>query len=101
MKNQFYFTYREPIQPKEGDTAVLFSETQRSFNINKVVMTVREGDGLAIVLDDFHERIEEIPVKNAKGNITGFKNRHYTHQSVIHLEEEGANLFIKLTNCES
>jgi len=100
MKNQFYFIHREPIQPKEGDTAVLFSETQRSFNINKVVMTVREGEGLAIVLDDYHERVEEVAIENAKGKITGYKNKHYTHQSVIHLEEKDAERFIKLTTFE-
>lgn len=102
MKNQFYYIRKELIPPKEGETEAKYDVYPSSINVNKVVMTVLMEDGkLAIILDDYHERIEEIPTFNKQGKQTGTKNKHYTHQSTIYLSPEDAERFTKLTNIEN
>lgn len=99
MKNMFVYTHKEPIQPKEGDTEIKYEISKRYFNINKVVSCyfVEEENKLAVVLDDFHERIEEVPVRNAKGTITAYKNKPYIHQTFFYLEGEDMERYINLT----
>jgi len=98
MKNLFYYTKKEVAQPKLGDTEPRFELIESSFNINKVIITAKvEGDKFAVVLDDYHERIAEVPDYNAKGIKKGMKNKHYTHQTIIYLEEDDAAKFIALT----
>ena len=97
MNNLFYYEYKEPLEPKEGDTATLFTISKRSFNINKVIMTVEDGDKLVIVMDDYHLRTEEVPVRNKKGGIAAYKNKTYTHQTIISLEGEDIERFKELT----
>lgn len=101
MKNMFFYTHLEPISPKEGETEVKFTEIQRAFNLNKVVLVhLMEDERVAIVLDDYHERLEEIPVYNNKGKITAYKNKAYTHQTVFYLNKEDGQRFIDLTKVE-
>jgi len=101
MSKLFYFQYKEPLQPKEGDTTTLYTISERSFNIDKVVVTVKDGEKLVVILDDYHLRLEEVPVRNSKGTITSYKNRQYTHQTIITLDDSSdIERFIKLTNAE-
>jgi len=99
MKNMFFYTRKEPLPPKEGDTELHYREYVSSFNINKVVQAIIMEDGsTSLILDDYHERIEELPVRNKKGVVTSYRNRHYTHQSSIHLEPEDTKRFHTLTS---
>ena len=98
MKNLFYYTRKEVAQPQQGDIEPRFMTIESWFNLDKVIMAVRvEGDKLAVVMDDYHEVIEEVPAFNAKGVRKGIKMQHRTHQTIITLEEEDAAKFIALT----
>lgn len=98
MQNQFYYKRKEILEPKDGDTEVKFEEIESSVNLDKVILTTRMPDGrLALVMDDYHDRIAEDPIYNKKKEVVGTKNRHYTHQSIIYLETEDALAFIELT----
>ena len=101
MRNLFYYIRKELLPPKEGDTEPKYEIYPSSVNVNKVIVTVLMEDGkLALILDDYHERIEEVPVFNKQKKQTGIKNKIYTHQSTIYLSPEDAERFVKLTSIE-
>lgn len=80
MKNQFFYT--RTVEDKT------FTD---SFNVNKVIRTVEvEQDKFLVVLDDFHERVEQVPDIDSKGKMRGFKRVRDTFQSEIHLTKEDA-----------
>lgn len=96
--NQFYYTRKELLEPKEGDTEAKFELIKSSLNVNKVIHTAEMPDGrLAVIMDDYHDRIAEDPIRNKKGEVVGTKNRHYTHQSILYLEPEDAVRFVDAT----
>lgn len=84
MTNQFFYTR------KEGD-----KEFTDSFNINKVIRTVgMEDDTLLVLLDDLHERVQQVPDINPKTNkMVGYKRERNTYQSEITLSKEDAERF--------
>jgi fructose-bisphosphate aldolase class 1 len=88
MRNQFFYTR------KEGDD--VFTD---SFNINKVIRTVKvEDDKLLVLLDDLHERTVEMPDISVKTNkVIGTKKQRNTYQSEIYLEGDDIQRFIRLT----
>lgn len=101
MRNLFYYIRKELLPPKEGDAEPKYEVYPSSFNVNKVVVTMLMEDGkLAVILDDYHQRVEEVPVFNKQRKQTGVKNKIYTHQSTIYLESLDAEKFVKLTSIE-
>jgi hypothetical protein len=89
MKNQFYYTRTE------GEKSF-----KDSFNINKAVRTVTLEDGRTLVLlDDLHERSQDVPDVDLKTNkIKGTKRQRDTFQSEIYLDAEDAARFEQLTS---
>lgn len=89
-KNQFTYTRREALAPKEGEEGPQFRDFIDSFDINRVIRTVAtEDDRLALILDDTHERIQnEVPVYSNSGKQTGTKSIRFTYQSEIFLSPE-------------
>ena len=89
MKNQFFYTRTE------GDKTF-----KDSLNINKVVRTVTLEDGRTLVLlDDLHERSQDVPDVDLKTNkIKGTKRQRDTFQSEIYLEAADAVRFEQLTS---
>jgi hypothetical protein len=89
MKNQFYYTRTE------GEKSF-----KDSFNINKAVRTVTLEDGRTLVLlDDLHERSQEVPDIDPKTNkMKGTKRQRDTFQSEIYLNAEDAARFEQLTS---
>jgi hypothetical protein len=71
-----------------------------SFNINKVIRSMEIEDGKRIVvLDDFHERVEQVPDINPKTNkVMGVRRERTTYQSEIYLDVEDAKKFSEI--CE-
>jgi len=69
-----------------------------SFNINKVVRSMQVDDNKVIlVLDDIHERSEQVPdVKN--GKVVGSKRERNTFQTEITLTGEDITRFHNLAN---
>jgi hypothetical protein len=89
MKNQFYYTRTE------GEKSF-----KDSFNINKAVRTVTLEDGRTLVLlDDIHERSQDVPDIDIKTNkMKGTKRQRDTFQSEIYLEAADAVRFEQLTS---
>ena len=89
MKNQFFYTRTE------GEKTF-----KDSLNINKVVRTVTLEDGRTLVLlDDLHERSQDVPDVDLKTNkIKGTKRQRDTFQSEIYLEAADAARFEQLTS---
>jgi hypothetical protein len=69
-----------------------------SFNLEKVIRSVEVEDGKRIViLDDFHERVEQVPDINLKTNkVVGTRRERNTYQSEIHLNAEDSKRFIEM-----
>jgi hypothetical protein len=89
MKNQFFYTRTE------GEKSF-----KDSLNINKVVRTVTLEDGRTLVLlDDLHERAQDVPDVDLKTNkMKGMKRQRDTFQSEIYLNAEDAARFEQLTS---
>ncbi len=69
-----------------------------SFNLNKVVRSMQvEDEKVILVLDDIHERAEQVPdVKN--GKVIGSKRERNTYQTEITLTGEDVKRFNNLAN---
>jgi hypothetical protein len=89
MKNQFFYTRTE------GEKTF-----KDSFNINKAVRSITLEDGRTLVLlDDLHERSQDVPDIDIKTNkMKGTKRQRDTFQSEIYLDAEDAARFEQLTS---
>lgn len=99
MTNQFFYTRKEIT----GGTPEIpeFKEFRDSFNINKVIRTLTVDDGrILVLLDDIHQRAQEVPVHNKQGKLTSYKRETNVFQSEIYLEAEDGVRFLKLTSIE-
>jgi len=98
MKNQFFYKrlVEAPVQVEGQEKK--FNEFTDSFNPDFVIRTVEDDKkGLVVLLNDIHTRKQQVPIFNKQGKHTGFKNQDDTFQSEIHLLEEDAKRFRKLT----
>lgn len=97
MKNQFFYTRKE-LKSGTPENPV-YNEFRDSFNINKVIRTVGIEDGrLLILLDDLHERAQEVPEIDPRTNkVKGVKRQKNTFQSEIYLEGEDVQRFYDAT----
>lgn len=93
MKNQFVYTR---VLENESSEAIFVKD---SFNIEKVVRTITMDDARTLVLlDDLHERAQEVPEINKKtGKVMGTKRERNTFQSEIYLNKEDGIRFLELT----
>lgn len=75
------------------------NEVKDCINLSKVIraITVENGE-LLVLLDDIHERIQEIPMTDKKGKVTGTKNSRGTFQTEVYLSKNDAERFYQLTN---
>ena len=98
MKNQFFYTRKE-LKSGTPENPV-YNEFRDSFNIEKVVRSLSIEDGRTLILlDDLHERSQEVPDVDPKTNkVKGIKRQRNTFQSEIYLEAEDANRFYELTS---
>jgi len=94
MKEQFLYNRSVPVEGSTETTMV-----QDSFNITKVIRTMTiEDNKLMVLLDDLHERVQEVPEVNPKtGKIGGMRRERNTFQSEIYLDKEDGARFLKLT----
>ena len=71
-----------------------------SFNLNKVVRSMQvEDEKVILVLDDLHERSEQVPDINPKnGTVRGQKRERHTYQTEITLTGEDVKRFNNLAN---
>ena len=96
--NQFFYTRKELVSGTPENPE--FKEYRDSFNINKAIRSVTMDDGrLMILLDDLHERAQDVPDVDIKTNkIKGYKRQKNTFQSEIYLDPADAERFVKLTS---
>jgi hypothetical protein len=98
MKNQFFYTRKE-LKSGTPENPV-YNVFRDSFNINLVIRTVAIEDGrLLVLLNDIHERAQEIPEVDVRTNkVKGVKRQRNTFQSEIYLEPEDVERFYAATN---
>ena len=98
MQNQFFYTRKELVSGTPENPE--FKEYRDSFNINKVVRSLTMEDGrVLILLDDLHERAQEVPDVDPKTNkMRGMKRVKNTFQSEIYLDPADAERFLKATS---
>ena len=89
MKNQFFYT--------RIDGEKSFKD---SFNVSKVIRSITMEDGRTLVLlDDLHERSQDVPDIDVKTNkMKGVKRQRDTYQTEIYLSVDDAARFEKLTS---
>ena len=99
IRNQFFYTRKEPI---EGTDPQEFTEYKDSINLNKVIRSVQMSpDNIVVLLDDMHERVQEVPNINPKNNkVIGTKKKVQVFQTEAYLTGDDKVRFEKLTNIE-
>lgn len=97
MQNQFFYTRKELVSGTPENPE--FKEYRDSFNVEKVVRTLTVEDGrLLVLLDDLHERAQQVPDVDPKTNkMRGYKREKNTFQSEIYLDPADAERFLKVT----
>lgn len=97
MANQFFYTRKELVSGTPENPE--FKEYRDSFNVNKVVRTVTIEDGRVLVLlDDIHERAQQVPDVDPKTNkMKGYKRERNTFQSEIYLDPADGERFYKMS----
>lgn len=100
MQNQFFYTRKELVSGTPENPE--FKEFRDSFNINKIVRSITIEDGRVLVLlDDLHERAQQVPDVDPKTNkMRGYKREKNTFQSEIYLDPADAERFVKLTSID-
>ncbi len=93
MNQLFFYTRKELVSGTPENPE--FKEYRDSFNVNKVVRTIVMADGRTLVLlDDLHERAQELPDIDPKtGKYKGTKRQRDTFQSEIYLDPADAERF--------
>lgn len=96
--NQFFYTRKELVSGTPENPE--FKEYRDSFNVEKVVRSLTMEDGkLLILLDDLHERAQQVPDVDIKTNkIKGYKRERNTFQSEIYLDPADGERFMKATS---
>lgn len=96
--NQFFYTRKELVSGTPENPE--FKEYRDSFNVNKVIRTLMVDDGrMLVLLDDLHERAQEVPDIDPKTNkMRGNKRVKNTFQSEIYLDPADVERFLKLTS---
>jgi hypothetical protein len=91
--SQFFYTRKELISGTPENPEL--KEFRDSFNVNKVVRTITMEDARTLVLlDDLHERSQEIPDIDPKtGKYKGTRRQRDTFQSEIYLTPADAERF--------
>lgn len=90
MSNTFWYT-REEGEKKFRD----------SIERDKIIRSIELEDGrFLILMNDLHQRLQEVPVHNRQGKVTGMKNVMGTFQSEIYLNTEDSERYYQLTNKE-
>jgi hypothetical protein len=97
MANQFFYTRKELVSGTPENPE--FKEYRDSFNVNKVVRTVTIEDGRVLVLlDDIHERAQQVADVDPKTNkMKGYKRERNTFQSEIYLDPADGERFYKMS----
>lgn len=100
-RNQFFYSRQEssPVQIEGKEER--FITYRDSFSVDKVIRSVQLSENdFIVLLDDIHQRPQDVEVKNKQGKVTAIKREMNIFQSEIHLNEADALRFYKLTNID-
>jgi len=90
--SQFFYTRKEPIK---GTDPVEFKEYTDSFSLNKVIRSLENEDHTRIVLlDDIHERVQDVPTGKVRNGAYIMKKERGTYQTEIFLSIEDSERFV-------
>ncbi len=103
-KNQFIYTRKTPMTPDHkdyvegGENMIIVRD---SLNVTKIIrcITMDNGD-LLVLMDDLHQRKQEVPIRNKKGQITGMKNEVNAFQSEVTILREQVVEFYQAVGIE-
>ena len=99
MKQLFWYTRKTPVAKNETTGELIFKEYKDAFSVEHVLRVSEMEDGtMLVLLNDIHNRISEMPIKNKRDEVIGTKNQTLTVQSEIVLEKIDAERFIKVTS---
>lgn len=91
---QFFYSRKEPVRPKEGDTELKYETFIDSFNLNCVVRSYEAEKGkLFVLLNDGHEESREVPDYSNQGKQKGVKRERQWIVSQILLEGNDVERF--------
>jgi hypothetical protein len=98
MQNQFFYSRKELVSGTPENPE--FKEFRDSFNLEKVVRSITMEDGRSLILlDDLHERAQQVPDVDPKTNkMRGYKRERNTFQSEIYLDPADALRFYETTS---
>lgn len=101
MSSKLFFYKREFIkQPtKEGEEkeSIWYED---SFNPDYVIRSMSFQDGVVVLLDDGHEKTEEEPVKNKKGQVEWQRKRNWNQSELFIKDKEDIDRFKRLLSID-
>ena len=105
MRNQFIYTEEitKPGVQEDLENGIVgtdpYTETRKnSFNVDLVIRALSLDDGgVLLLLDDLHERWQDVPGMNRNGKRT-IKREKDTFQSEIRITKEEGERFFELTD---
>lgn len=99
--NQFFYTRKNPLQPKVGETELQFEYMTDSFNVECVLRSYEYEKGkLYVLLNDGHEESREQPTYSNTGKEKGVERKRQWVVSEIYLEGEDVDRFRQYFNCD-
>jgi len=98
MNKQFFYSRKEPLELIEGEEQQ-YKTFRDSFSLDLIIRSMELEDGRRIVLlNDIHERNQEVPVVNKNRQVTGYRKEKMVVQSEIYLDKEDNERFVKLND---
>jgi hypothetical protein len=85
---QFFYSRRQPLPPKQGETEIQWETFTDSFNLAMVIRSYEYEKGkLYVLLNDGHEQADDVQATDAKGKPVIQRKRNWVC-SEIYLNEE-------------
>ena len=86
-----FYTRTVNLNTDKGPSELTVTE---SFDLNRVIRSVMVNtEELVVLLDDFHERAVEVPIKSNNGKVVGSKREKNIYQSEISLKGDDIKRF--------
>ena len=100
MRTQFFYTEKVVVangSPTRPNEEPIYAYRRNSFNLTAVIRSLEMPDGTVLVLlNDIHERTQEIPNISVKSNkVVGVTRKRDTFQSEIYLSKEDGERFYR------
>lgn len=98
MKNQFFYTRKVALEVQVEGEPTKYKDLKDSFSLDIVLLSIETPTGRTVVLNHVHERVNEVPVRNKKGQVTAVRNERGMYQTEVGLSHEDSERFIMATS---